>query len=133
MKGVEILEMELNRIIRKYCRGRELILKWMPEVGRKVIYSEEFGKELRIAGEVKNNIVYIYESDVIEALDVLEHEFFEYFLDELLSMSDIVFNEVMDGYVKAINRIRYKNKESLINTLVEIEKEERKKCSRTKK
>jgi len=124
----KILERELKRLVEKYGRGKELDLEWIPQ--RIERYYSTMGMIQELKGELvrEEAVIKVYTEDLEEALDVVVHEFFEYIFDQLLHPIDILFNEVTKGYKRAFNRIRYKDKESIIKLLVKIEKEERKKC-----
>jgi len=125
------IEKELERLVAKYGRGQELDLEWRSrDITR---YYETMGRKMKLAGEVdtKRKVIKIYTDDFKEALDVVVHEFFEYIFDKLITPTDVLFNEVTDGFQRAFNRIRYDDKETFIKLLVKMERKERKKnkCS----
>ncbi len=74
-----------------------------------------------LSGEVKGNVIYIYESDEEQALDVLEHEFVDY----LVTLGIDPLKLMINSLIKLVNRIAYLNKEKSVEALRALMKERR--------
>ena len=73
--------MELSKLKSKLQLGHELRLKWIPN-----------GNE-KLSGEVKGEVIYVYEEDKQEALDTLRHEFW------------IAISKVLEPYNEVANKL----------------------------
>ncbi|MEM4650104.1 MAG: hypothetical protein QXP78_05515, partial [Candidatus Bathyarchaeia archaeon] len=94
------LEFELNKLKKKLELGYELKVEWVPC---------DNGK---LAGEVKNNIIYVYEENLDKALEVLKHEFLDYAISKAIEPY-----KVANKLIMLINEEAYKRKEKLIEVL----------------
>jgi hypothetical protein len=116
------LEAELTRLIHKYGRGRELIVHYQPKTVKGTIV----GEERQIQGEVVDREIYVYDKTLEEAIDTLDHEYFEYVLDVVFIRRHQNFlNALMKGMTDYFDKELYHDKESYIETLVRNEREER--------
>jgi hypothetical protein len=102
----EELDKELARL--KHVLGvvGELKLKWIPSKSL-----SKSGKEL--SGEVRREVVYIFESDCDEAVKTLRHEVIDY----LVSQSIEPYKEVTNRLIKMVNEDAYKRKEKVVEAL----------------
>ena len=84
------LEYELEAMKRISKQGLELRVQWLPR------------EDGPLSGEVKGDVIYIYESEEKKALDVLEHEFVDY----LVTMGIDPFKLMVNSLIKLVNRMR---------------------------
>ncbi len=101
-------EDELERLKTITKNGLGLRLVWQPD------------KEGPLSGEVKGKTVYIYESDEGKALEIIKHEFVDY----LISSSSEYYKLISNALIKTVNRIAYLEKESTVEALMALLKEE---------
>ena len=102
------LENELERLKIITKKGLGLRLVWQPDM------------EGPLSGEVKGKTVYIYEPDEEKALEILKHEFVDY----LISSSSEYYKMISNALIKTVNRIAYLEKESTVEALMALLKEE---------
>jgi hypothetical protein len=100
-------ELELMKAISK--QGLDLEVQWLPR------------EDVPLSGEVKGDVIYIYESDEEKALDVLEHEFVDY----LVTMGIGPFKLMANSMIKLVNRMAYLNKEKSVEAIRALLKERR--------
>ena len=89
--------------------GYELKMLWNPDC------------VTRLAGEVKEDTIYIYTRKENEALETLRHEFLDYSISQLI----LPYKEVTNKLISIINEESYRMKEKLVNNLsalLEIER-----------
>ena len=98
------LEVELQRIKEKLGVGHELQVVWSPNT------------ELKLSGEVKNSIVYVYEPNGDTAVATLRHEFIDYLVTQAIEPYKSVANKL----IQLINEAAYKKKEEIIERLAKI-------------
>ena len=103
------LEYELEAMKRISKQGLELKVQWLPR------------EDGPLSGEVKGDVIYIYESDEKKALDVLEHEFVDY----LVTMGMDPLKLLINSLLKLVNRMAYLNKEKSVEALRALLKERR--------
>lgn len=118
------LEEELSRLVIKYGRGKELKVVHKPRnITRTII-----GKTLELCGEVIDHTIYVYDKKMEEALDTVDHEYFEYVFNIVfVRRHQTIFNAMIDGFTTAFEKEFYSDKEAFIETLVKAESKERKK------
>ena len=124
------LRIELETLVKDYGRCRELTVEWVPEMRQQRDHESTslFGNNCTICGEVRDRIIYIYETELKECIHTLRHEFFEYLIDhELVGPYVSLYNKMFEGYEKAFQDTQYKRKEALIEILVEKEAKRREK------
>jgi hypothetical protein len=102
--GQNRLSKELERLKRKLGLGYELIVEWLP------------GGKVEICGEVKENIILIYEDNETKAIETLKHEF----LDYLVSKSAEPYEKVANLLIKMVNDEGYARKERLVEVLKKL-------------
>lgn len=100
----QVLEDELELLKNAFKMGYELDVKWIPK-----------GSE-KLSGEVKADLIFIYDEDEEEAIRTLKHEF----LDYAISQAIMPYKEVTNKLISLINEDAYKRKERLVEALNKI-------------
>lgn len=98
------LESELERLKRFFGLGLELKVVWKPNSNGALL------------GEVKNNLIYVYEEDEEKAADTLRHEFLDYCLSQAIEP----YKEVTNRLIRMINEDAYRKKERIVEALVKL-------------
>ena len=98
------LQEELDLLRRITNRGAKLRVVWEPN------------PQNLLSGEVKGNIIRIYEGDEIKAIDTLHHEF----IDLLLSQAIEPYKAIINMLIKLINEDAYKKKETAVEAIVTL-------------
>jgi len=98
------LHEELKRLQQISKLGLGLRIAWVPS------------PEKALSGEVKGDIIYIYEEDGQKAIEVLRHEV----LDHLVSKAIEPYRMVTNELIKLINRVSYEKKEEIIGALCRL-------------
>lgn len=83
--------------------GHELKLKWIPN-----------GNE-KLSGEVKGDVIYVYDEDEQEALETLRHEFLDYILTKELIWPS---QELINKLISLFGELLYERKEKLIEKIL---------------
>jgi len=99
-----ILEEELLNLKLKTGLNLDLEVLWVPD------------KSSDKSGEIKGNIIFIYEEEPEKALRTLKHEFIEYLLNRYSSLHKKVINKLLE----LIEEILYREKEKLIEALINL-------------
>ena len=99
------LEEELERLRQATGMGHGLSVKWVPEGGSK------------LSGEVRGDVVYIYEEREAEALETLKHEFIDHSISKEV-VKPLV--EYVNMQKNLIENMVYKRKEELVNKLARL-------------
>jgi len=95
------LENELERLKKKLRLGYELKVKWIPDNGN------------RLSGEVKGDVIYVYDEDEASASETLKHEFLDYEISKIVEP----YREVTNKLIMLINEEAYRRKEKLVKAL----------------
>jgi len=98
------LEAELERLKRFSGLGLELKVVWKPS------------PDGTLSGEVKNNVIYVYEVDEEKAVDTLRHEFLDYCVSQAIQP----YKEVTNKLIRMINEDAYRRKERIVEALVKL-------------
>ena len=98
------LKEELERLKGMLGVGHELRMVWSPS------------SDSKLSGEVKGNVLYIYESDGFRAVDVLRHEFIDYLVSEAVEP----YRSVTNKLIQLLNEVAYKNKEKVVEALIKL-------------
>ena len=98
------LKAELERLKRTLSLGYELKVEWMPNV------------DSNLSGEVKHDIIYVYEERQDEAIKTLRHEFLDYAISRLLEP----YKQVTNSLISLINQSVYTKKENLVDSLMKL-------------
>ena len=98
------LEKKLKELENKAGLGLGLSVLWCPNG------SEE------LSGEVKGDIIYIYEQDEAAALKTLKHEVLDYAISQVI----MPYREVTNKLIAMINEYAYQKKERLVEALNKV-------------
>ena len=98
------LEAELEQLKRLSGIGFELKVVWEPSPDR------------ALSGEVKNNLIYVYEVDEQKAINTLRHEFLDYCISQAIQP----YKEVTNRLIRMVNDDAYKRKERVVEALVKL-------------
>ena len=98
------LETELERLKSLFGLGFELKVVWKPS------------HDGALSGQVKNNLIYVYDVDEEKAMDTLRHEF----LDYCVSLAIEPYKEVTNRLIHMINDDAYRRKERVVEALVKL-------------
>jgi len=115
MKSVQrhniAFEIERNRLVRelrnlqqKLGLGYELDVVWLP------------GADEKLAGEVVENQIRVYEEDVEKAVETLKHEFIDYVISKVMEPYERIANKL----IQMTNEEAYRRKEKLTEALVKL-------------
>lgn len=88
-------------------------LKRLSKLVSKLSVSWEPTSNGPLSGEVRNNIIRIYESDERKAMEVLYHEFIDY----AVSLAIEPYKEVINELIKLLNKSAYRRKEDVVEGL----------------
>lgn len=69
-----------------------------------------------LSGEVKGNIIWIYEEDETKVVNILRHEF----IDLLLSQAIEPYKAIANTLVKLVNEDAYQKKETAVEAIVTL-------------
>lgn len=97
----ERLEQELERLKRILKLGYELKVRWIPN------------DDSKLSGEVKGEIIYIYERNGDLAMETLKHELIDYTISKVIEP----YGEVTNRLIALINDDAYRRKERLADTI----------------
>ena len=104
-KAVEVcLEAELDRLKHLSGLGFDLKIVWEPS------------PEKALSGEVKGDIIHIYEMVEGKAVEVLRHEFLDFCISQAIEPYRMVTNKL----IKLINEDMYKEKERIVEGLIRL-------------
>jgi len=103
-RTIKKLEAELERLKKLLGLGYGLKVKWIPN-----------GNE-KLSGEVKEDVIYIYEEDEKVAIETLKHEFLDYAISQVIEP----YKQITNRLISLINEDAYRRKESLIEALKEL-------------
>ena len=95
---------ELEQLKRLSGLGLKLEVVWMPS------------SDGMLSGEVKNNLIYVYEVDEKKAVDTLHHEFLDYCVSQAIQP----YKEVTNRLIRMINEDAYRKKERIVEALVKL-------------
>jgi hypothetical protein len=98
------LEVELKRTKEKLGFGHELRVVWIPN------------KDSKLSGEVKDNIIYVYEPDEDTALQTLKHEIIDYAISQAIEPYKSIANKL----IQLLNETAYKKKEEIVENLTKL-------------
>jgi hypothetical protein len=98
------LTKELEFLKRRLNLGHELTLKWLP------------GEKDGICGEVKENVILIYEDNETKALETLKHEFLDYIISKTIEPYEKIANKL----IGLVNEDAYRRKEKLVEVLTKL-------------
>ena len=97
----ETLETELERLKNTLNTGHELKVLWLPS------------KASSKAGEVKRNLICIYDEKKETALETMKHEFIDYIVSKPYTIQLKITNKL----IESINEIAYQMKEDIVEKI----------------
>ena len=100
----ETLEAELDRLKNTLNMGYELKVLWLPT------------KASNKSGEVKTNLICIYDEHRETAIETLKHEFIDY----LIAKPYLLQLKITNKLIESINEIAYQMKEDLVEKLCNL-------------
>lgn len=98
------LEAELEQLKKFFEMGLELKVLWKPSADGALL------------GEVKNNLICLYEEDGEKAVDTLRHEFLDYCVSQAIDP----YRKVTNKLIAMINEEAYLRKERIVESLTKI-------------
>ena len=98
------LEAELERLRMVSGLGLELKVVWKPN------------PEGPLAGEVKDNLMYLYVEDEEKAVQTLRHEFLDYCVSQAIEP----YRQVTNMMIRILNKDAYRRKERIVEGLVKL-------------
>jgi hypothetical protein len=99
-----VLEEELERLKRLLKMGYELKVVWLPN------------NNSNLSGEVKDEMICVYEEDSDKALETLKHEFLDYAISQVIEP----YRKIANRLIMLLNEEAYKKKEKLIENLIRL-------------
>lgn len=97
----EELEKELRRLEEKLGSGYDLKVVWSPRRGSK------------ISGEVKGDLIYVYEDEREPALETLKHELIDYRVSRAVKP----YKDMANKFIELFNERAYRLKEDLVEDI----------------
>jgi hypothetical protein len=98
------LEDELRRLQRILTIGYNLRIRWLPR------------DPSTLSGEVKSEIIYIYEKDEYEAIKTLRHEIVDYCVSQAIEP----YKDIANDMIRRKNEDAYKRKEKVVEALIRL-------------
>ena len=98
---VKALKAELERLKRLTGLGLDLDLVWLPSADKSLL------------GEVKDKVIFIYEVNEQNVIDVLRHEFLDYCVSKAVDP----YKKVTNNLIRMINDDAYREKERVVEAL----------------
>jgi len=94
VSNLERLRLEMERTLSILGISDQFVIEWKPKASD------------RLAGEVRNNTVYIYEQDLPSAISTVRHEVVDYWLTQLLQAPLDWSDAAMQGLGDLIEALR---------------------------
>jgi len=98
------LEEELEKLKNRSGYRVDLKVLWIPKA------------ESRLSGEVKEDIIYIYEHEVDRALEALRHEFVDFMVSRVIEP----YREVANKLMELLNTMLYRRKEEVVEAILKL-------------
>ncbi|MCP8308878.1 MAG: hypothetical protein H3Z53_11310 [archaeon] len=103
-KTIKKLEAELERLKRILQICYELKVRWLPNDNEK------------LSGEVRGDVIFIYDKDEEVAINTLRHEFLDYAISQIIEP----YKEVANRLIMLINEQAYRRKEMFLEILTKL-------------
>jgi hypothetical protein len=103
-----LLKVELDRLITLSCFGQELHVAWVPNGNS------------NLSGEIRSNLVLIYETEAEKAIDTLRHEFIDYIVSRSIKPYQkvtILYKSIINALIEQIGQEAYEEKELAVEAL----------------
>ncbi len=104
----KLLKAELDRLVATSGFGEDLHVCWVPNASSK------------ISGEVKSNLILIYESDPTRAVKTLHHEFIDFIVCRAIKPYEkiaVLYKNMIQALLEQIGNEAYQEKEQGIEAL----------------
>ena len=99
-----LLERELERLKKVSRHGQELCVRWIP-------------KESTISGQIRDNVIIIYDFDEAVAMETLYHEFIEYIIIKSIDPYREFANKMMEMFNENAYVAKEKSVDGITNLL----------------
>lgn len=113
-RTAHILEVELERLKSISNHGQQLTVVWIPDGNSS------------LAGEVRDDIIFIYDAEIEVALSTLRHEFFDHLICSAIlpyQEATIYYKTMFNALLAKLAETAYTQKEKAINALTKIMEE----------
>jgi hypothetical protein len=110
-KTILMLQAELKRLKNMTTSGQQLTVAWAPQKGSS------------LAGEVKDDVIFVYEEKSQEAVDTLRHEFFDYLICRAIrpyEQTTLLYKAMLNGLLEKLGEDAYIEKERVAEALARI-------------
>lgn len=107
---VNQLDHELDRLKRRTNKGHELKVHWQPG---HICYNKE-GKPLR--GKVVGNVILVFDKDLQDAKETLQHEFIEYLVDKAIEP----YRNLLNNFMLYFQSVAYGKREECVKALSKL-------------
>ncbi len=104
LNGQQQLEKELARVKQVLNRGHDLTVRWIP------------GGSSKLSGEVKDNLILIYDEDIEAAVSTLKHEVVDYEVSKVIEP----YMQVTNKLISLLNERAYQQKERLVESITKF-------------
>jgi hypothetical protein len=104
MMTQQVLEQALQRLQETLGLGHVLTVLWQPSDAHP------------LSGEVKHQVIYIYEREEEKALATLHHEVVDYYVSKAIEP----YQNVLNALIKMVTTDAYQRKEQIVNALVNL-------------
>jgi hypothetical protein len=101
---LKALKAELERMKKLTGLGLELDVVWNPCADKPLL------------GEIKDNVIYIYEVSLENAVNVLRHEFVDYCVSKAIEP----YRATTNNLIRSINDGAYRQKERVVEALMRL-------------
>ena len=102
-----LLERELEKLKRTSQQGYDLHVRWFPS-------------ERPVSGEIKGNVILVYDFDESVAVDTLHHEFIEHIVTKAIEPYQQMANKLIEFFNESAYITKEKSIQGLANLLSNI-------------
>jgi hypothetical protein len=110
-KLCSMLNAELERLKNLTGLGLKLTVAWLPKA------------DLSLGGEVKNEVILIYEEEPQRAVETLQHEFLDFLICKAIEpyeQTTVLYKAMINGLLEKLGEKAYFEKERIVEALVRI-------------
>jgi hypothetical protein len=108
---ISMLKAELERLKDLLDSGRQLTVAWVPQ------------RRSSLAGEVKGDVIFVYDEGSQEALETLRHEFLDFLISKAIrpyEQATIFYRAMLNGLLEKLGEIAYLEKERVVEAFTRI-------------
>jgi hypothetical protein len=98
------LDEELEKLQEALNVGYNLKVRWIPK------------DESKLSGEVRGEIIYVYDPDEGKALETLKHELVDYCVSQAIEP----YRKITNRLIKMVNEEAYQRKERIVEALTRL-------------